>query len=228
MNCPECHDLLQQRLDGRPAADRAALERHLSDCPDCRERHAAARLLERGLRALKRPTPPADLGRHIASRVLAERRQSLRFRRLLPLAAAAALLLITLGGYLWLRSWTPLPGPDRSPVAQEKKPPEAPSLRRHVEEAGSAAVALAGRVADETVGPTRRLLTEVPALPMPMGQLPDVTDLEQPLDPAAQSLRQAGQTVSAGLGPVATSARRAFDLFLREIPPLESDRKQGI
>jgi hypothetical protein len=48
------------------------------------------------------------------------------------------------------------------------------------------------------------------------------------LDPPAQSLRQAGQGVATGLEPVATSARRAFDLFLRDIPPVAPEVKSGL
>jgi hypothetical protein len=45
--------------------------------------------------------------------------------------------------------------------------------------------------------------------------------LEQPFDPAAQSLRQTGQGVSESLQTVAQSARRAVSYFFRELPPLD-------
>ncbi len=42
------------------------------------------------------------------------------------------------------------------------------------------------------------------------------------------SLREAGQNVSSGLEPVANSARRAVNLFLRELPPVEPGKKQRL
>jgi anti-sigma factor RsiW len=47
------------------------------------------------------------------------------------------------------------------------------------------------------------------------------------LEPPTQSLLAAGKTVSTGLEPVTTSARRAVDLFIREIEPLDQNRKGG-
>jgi hypothetical protein len=42
-----------------------------------------------------------------------------------------------------------------------------------------------------------------------------------------RSLRDAGQGVSSGLEPVADSARRAFDMVLREIPTVAPGGKSG-
>lgn len=47
------------------------------------------------------------------------------------------------------------------------------------------------------------------------------------LKPPAQSLLAAGKTVSTGLEPVTTSALRAVDLFIREIEPVDQNRKGG-
>jgi hypothetical protein len=55
-----------------------------------------------------------------------------------------------------------------------------------------------------------------------MATLPGMGELQQPLDPAAQSLRQAGHGVSAGLQTVALSARRAVSYFASELPALEA------
>jgi hypothetical protein len=46
--------------------------------------------------------------------------------------------------------------------------------------------------------------------------MPD--DLGQPLKPSAEPYREAGAELSAGLDPVANSARRAVGLFLRDLP----------
>ena len=41
------------------------------------------------------------------------------------------------------------------------------------------------------------------------------------------SLRETGESVTAGLEPVADSARRAVGLFFRELPPMEANPKTG-
>jgi len=89
-------------------------------------------------------------------------------------------------------------------------------------EATSAVASLARKTADETVSNGQLL---VPSVPLGM---PAEEALAPPQDPPAQSLRQAGQGVATGLEPVATSARRAFDLFLRDMPPVTPEAKSGL
>jgi hypothetical protein len=89
-----------------------------------------------------------------------------------------------------------------------------PSLNQSVEEARSALVALVNRTADETLGPGKALLpTALPVSPLPA---PDAW--QQTLEPPVESLREAQQNVALGLEPVTNSARRAVNLFLREMP----------
>jgi hypothetical protein len=45
------------------------------------------------------------------------------------------------------------------------------------------------------------------------------------LEPGTQSLREAQEGVAVGFEPVTSSARRAVNLFLREIPPLETQKQ---
>jgi hypothetical protein len=232
---------LQQRLDGRPGRD-ADLEVHLAGCPDCRELHAAAGRLEDGLRQLAPPVPPPELAVRVVARVLAQRRAAARRRRVLVGCALAASLLL---GYLAAPAWLP---PDDGPGERQfalrwlnwiwprpalqdiaidiergdlmeidvRPPSPAPSLRASVAEA---VAGLTSRLADETVGPTRGLLEDIgpPAPPSP-----------QTPDPPGSPLREARQGATVCLEPVATSARRAVDLFLRELPPLEPEPKSGL
>ena len=78
--------------------------------------------------------------------------------------------------------------------------------------------ALTNHTAGETVESTRWLVPKVSA-----PELPKV-DLES-IEPATGPLREAGEGVSAGLEPVTNSARRAFGLFLRELPPMDEAPK---
>ena len=55
MNCLECQNLLQQRLDGDRIAESDALEQHLNQCAGCRDQHTASLRLLDGLKELPRP-----------------------------------------------------------------------------------------------------------------------------------------------------------------------------
>lgn len=215
MNCVDCQELLQRRLDGGPPGDGADIHRHLAGCPDCRDWYAAARRLEAGLRLLPAATVPADLAGRVAGRVLAERRARRRRRAWVAagVALAACLVLAVLLG-------RGRPTADAPPLAADVAPPE--SLRDSVGAAGSAVVSLTRRTADETVGQGKLLLPVVVTRPN-LGDGPVPATVEPPM----RSLRAAGQGVSEGLEPVTSSARRALDLFLSEMPPVESEAKQG-
>jgi hypothetical protein len=91
-----------------------------------------------------------------------------------------------------------------------------------VAEARSAVASLARRTADETVSDGQLFVPTVPV------EVPSEEVLGPPLEPPAQSLRETGQGVATGLEPVANSARRAFDLFLRDMPPVTPEGKSGL
>jgi hypothetical protein len=230
MNCPECLDLLHKRLDGEVVPRSGGLEQHLAQCAECRERHAAAALLEEGLRALPRPVPPAELTPRIVTAVLAQRRADQRWRRRVWVSAAVAagVLLAVFSVYQWVRTLEPSPQAQPQTVQPSPQPAPAPvpSLQQHVKDAGTAVVTWKDRLTDQTLAQAKRF---APVLEMPpMAGLPTVGDLEQPFDPAAQSLRQAGQGVSTGLGTVTGSARQAVAYFLREISSKAPERKPGL
>jgi hypothetical protein len=227
MNCPEAHDWLQRRLDGE-ALDGDALVVHLAACPTCREAHATAQRLLDGLRQRVPPAPPVDLAQRIAARVLADQ-VSRRARR--RLVAGAGLTTAALAASVLLALWmvppqTPsMPGSSRSRTAAvENIPPReaVPSLEQRVSEAGMAVASLTRRAADETVSTTRSWLPDVP---LPAAPGPETATL--PEAASARSLEEVKQGVSAGFEPVATSARRAFSLFLHELP-VSAEAKSGL
>lgn len=214
MNCAEANDLLQQRLDGNPSADGAALNRHLEQCPECRGLHAAATRLEAGLHAMLPPLPPARLRASLVSAALDDYGDRTRKRRWLMVGAgaAAAMLLIALSvAFIQRNGAQPSPtGPVRFAATQPEK-----GVRDNVAEASLAVVSLTRRTAEETRAQTR-LLTE--ALPMTT-PLPPLEVTPPGWEPPVQTvLQEAGQRVSSGLEPVTSSARRAFSMFVREAP----------
>jgi hypothetical protein len=225
MNCLECLELVQHGLDGVPAdLDQAGADLHLAVCPECRELHAAAQRLSEGIRLYLPVVPPVGLAEQISARVLARQRQVRIFGRILTGAAVAAGLLLAV---LFARSPHPAPPAEISDNLAELRQPTdqqvAPSLNHSVEEAGRAVVSLTRRAADETVGQGRWLFPVV----VPSAAL-ESRPAQPALEPPAQSLREMTQGMTAGLEPVTTSARRAVDLFLREIPPRGVERKPGI
>jgi hypothetical protein len=226
MNCLECRELIQRMMDGDfSPEDQSALAAHATSCHDCRELQAAARRLLEGLRLATRPEPPPGLDQRICKAALLQSQRQFRTRRVAWAAAMAAGILAVLSlGYFWKFS---LGKPQPSALAIRPDPPEmpkpAPSLNHSVEEAGKAVVALTRRAADETVDQTRMLLPQV--LPeMPATGIPEIEPLlEQP----SKSLREIQSGMTTALEPVTSSARRAMDLFLRELQPRERSNKRG-
>lgn len=232
MNCPESLEWLQFRLDGKSVPDATSLEMHLSGCQKCRDQHAAALVLLDGLRRTARPVPPADLAGRIAVRVQADRhlrRQKANFRWKVTLALAASLLVIASAGYLLLsRPQRPTQAPL---VVQPRKDPEPkvpdnglPALRESMANARNAVTDLTNRLAEQTREQTRLLLAAAPLDLDPMTMIPGLNELDDPLNPAAQSLQTTGRAMAEGLEVVAGSARRAVDFFKRGLPALETSR----
>ena len=219
MNCLECQDLLQRRLDGEPVPAGPAFDDHLAGCPSCREQHAAALGLLDALQARRKVTPPADLAQRIVAHVVRDRevrRRRMRLRLVYTAALAASVLLLLGIGYLWTP--TPGPAPQPSQIASPKDEPKKPALVE-AKEPPRAVASLTERLADTTRDQMLVVLTAAnPLDAVPLKPLS--TDLE-PLDPAAQSLRQAGQGVTEGVQTVTRAGRQAFSYFVRELPMLD-------
>jgi len=209
MNCVACRSLLQRELDGEPRIDGSRLEAHLRACGDCRAFRAGLRRLAEFAARQPVAPPPADFAARMTALVLADRVRPepapvpSRPSRTWLLALAASLLVGL--GFL---GWTLTPRDGRPEPIVVIRPPETPpeTLRESMREAGSALANLTSKTADEMVERTRHLLPSVtpPSLPA--------------IEPSATSLTQAGSAVAEGFEPVTNSARRAFDLFLRDVP----------
>jgi hypothetical protein len=235
MNCPECLEQLQTFLDGAELSDGESLPQHLAGCAECREWFAAAQRLREGLRLQKSPPVPAQLTGRIVVAVARQRRRS-RLRRwsLAGLAAAAAILIAV----LVIRRVPEQPLPEPAPQARlpAPNPPEQPPDDRHsppvaslgqsVREARSAVASLTSGLTARTWEARRLWSAALDSRSTP--GLSVIKELEQPLEPAAQSLRESGRGVSVSLATVTGSARRAVNYFLRELPSLRPERKTGL
>ena len=235
MNCHDCREWLQRRLDGEALVPLPELEQHLADCPACRAALAAADLLLEGIKQLPAPVCPPELTQRLTAALLKERRaqvRRMRVRLVVTVALAASLLLMALVGNFLPpvaknKDQQPIVKIDKTdPVVPEEKIEAAPPLGRSVDQARHAFAALTERLADRAKVNTRLLLA--PATPAevelpPIVPMPEITNLE--LENAAVSLRQAGQEVADSLQPMAKTARRALDYFVRELPVLEGSEK---
>ena len=112
-------------------------------------------------------------------------------------------------------------------IAEKVAPqqPEAPKLVQRAEDARAAVASLTERVADQTKEQAKLFMAVADSLDLPMTNFPVLSDLEEPLDPAAKSLRQATQTVANGIEPITRSARRAFTFFATETPMFDIPQK---
>lgn len=226
MNCSESQNLLQRRLDGEPMGDGAELARHLAACAECRSLHAAADRLEAGLRLGRAPVVPAYFSEAVVGHILADQRGRRRLRWYASAALAACLLLALGLGFYWqgigfTNKTVPIASstaPTDQKIAKNDKvtPPAAkpPSFRENMAQAGSAVASLTRRATDETWNESLMLIPETLSAPSLGGSAP----IKGALDTSAQPLREAREGVTAGLEPVTTSAKRAMNMFMRDIP----------
>ena len=173
MNCLECQELLQRRLDGERVSA-PDLEAHLSGCSACRRRHAAAGLLLSGLKGLPHVEPPGDLADEIVAAVLrdrVQRRIKMRRRVWQTAALAASIFLMAWAGDLWLPNHRPENPPVNDQANANKNennrphgtPSQSePALAQSVDEARDAMLALTGRLAGETKGQAQLFIAAAP------------------------------------------------------------------
>lgn len=222
MNCLECQELLQKRLDGEPIAASETLDRHLSECAACRELHGGAICLLEGLKRMPQPKPAPGFAHDLAAQVIRDRRhrrEKMRRRVFLTVALAASVMVILLLAYQWM----PRTGPQQKQDIAKEQPkkqlppkiaPEAKHVAKHVakHEPRNALTAMTERWADTTRDHAQVVLvgTNLDAVE----KLPAVNELPM-IDP---SVREAGQEVSDGVRTVTRNARKAFDFFARELP----------
>ncbi len=226
MRCAECRSLVQQEADGEELLARSSLEQHLRACPACRTFQAGLQRLAEVARQAPPARPSAEFRTRLLDAVLADRLQPTPPPEPAPwarpwslLLALAASLLVGLGLWLWgTGGAAPQPEPDLVEAVQPA--PESvgatANLSDSVREAGSASTALVARMADAVVERTREILPSVPTPTLP--SLAGIDPMTPIVEPPGRTLVQAGQAVAEGFQPVTDSARRAFDLFLRELP----------
>jgi hypothetical protein len=208
---PECASAdasLHRRLDGETAQEPDDVRRHRAVCDRCRSYEEAALLLVKGLRSAKAEQLPADLVERVLQRWHAEpallsRRRYRYVAAAFALAASVAIAVVAI-----IRST----GPGDPPVAVAPPAPiqsaAAPTpLDESIDEAASAVSSLTRKAADDALN-----------IKLPTIKLPSSGPLER-LEPAVASMQNFGQNAVFSVAPITHSARRAVDMFWREIGP---------
>lgn len=205
---PTSADCLEFARHAESVLDRAAAVEsldtpHSASCRECRDHAAAVRDLLMGLNEAA-PMPPTGFAGRVVAAAVRDRR--VRARRRYAGFAVAAGIAVAVAVLAWPRADV-VPNPQ--PFAQQQLPPEPAPVRvgDRFAEAGSAIASLTRQTADDT-------LTLIPVVETPMLNL--IPTVPMDTDPTVASLADIPQTASVGLEPVADSARRAFNLFLRD------------
>ena len=226
-SCSQVAAAIQSFLDGKPAPLNQALDQHRLACVDCRVNYRAAIELLNALPQIPRPILPSGLTARIVRVVLedakATRKPAFLSARNLWWVAVAACLVLLIG---LAQPWSSR-GPVASLFSRQSRPPattarndqppapqfaanpaDSVPLRERWEAASSALESLTKR----TTEPTRKLLPG--QVTSPSLNVPDQYPLA--IDSAAQSLQEVRQSAATSLEPMASSARRAFSMLLRE------------
>jgi hypothetical protein len=218
---PACADSLaslQRRFDGEIAIESEDVVRHRALCADCRSWEAAAQALEEGLRRTLQQELPVGLAESILEKLRADpvRPHAWRLRvSAAGLALAASVMIAVFGWNLWGptdQRVTERTGNSRStPV--EVDPISTARLGDSLDEAGTAAAKLARETRRETLN-----------VKLPTLSFPKVSSPLERLEPAVASIQQVQHGAVFSVAPITRSAKRAADLFWKEIGN-DMDRK---
>jgi hypothetical protein len=230
-DCAAYDRLVNVVLDGEAAVSELFANTHPTGCQPCREIRDAAILLINGLKQTPSAKPQPDFVDKVtrsAARDYQKRRIIRWSGRVASGAIAAGILIIWLSspsalqptqndvaGSVSKKLPEPLPVLNPEMIVRDKSP--ADSLQERLGEAGSALIALSRKATDETLTPARNLL------PAPTPRvLPMQTSVELP-----EPLTELPQAAKAGLEPLTNTAKRAVNLFLRDVGGAAGAVKMG-
>ncbi len=119
MDCEKAQENLSAHLDGELGdAEEKALKAHIEECPKCRSELESLRLTVKLLQSLPRAHAPATFKQRILESA-EHSRPVFRFRKVVPLLTAAALVLVSLVAVFMLRPTRQLPDAT-TPMAEKE------------------------------------------------------------------------------------------------------------
>ena len=201
--CEAGQAALQRLLDGDPTWDAPETAVHRAACLDCREELSLARSLS-GL------ATPIIVPSELAGRVLAASVSAHRVRRTVRYCGAGVAMAASVLVAVFLSQPTPQTISESRTIAvvtPKADPVATRPLGESVSEARDAIVSLTRRTATET--------RETSSSLFPNPKLKDMPEPGEGLEPLADARAGAAKSVE----PIRTSARRAFNLFLRAADP---------
>lgn len=200
--CATFEELVQRVLD-REAPLTALETTHPTTCAACRGLASAARVLA------TTPTSsfeaPVELAARITDTVADDYRSRQRWRVAARAGALALAASVLFAGFLYLRPVEQLEVVSAPP----RQLPPSPRVADRFADAGSAIATITRKASDQTVAPTRQLL---PTTATPFAPMGDVAGVE----PVTESLASVPSSAKAGFEPLATTTRRAMNLFMRD------------
>lgn len=194
---------------------------HAAACADCRELAGSVQLLLSALPG-PQPAPPDGFAFRVVAAAVRDRKRQLRIRWARRVGGFAVAAGVAVAVYFGSNS-PPTPAPTPAPAVEvvvtptpaptpEPLPTPRPArVADKLAEAGSAFAALTQKSADEALAPTRNLFPAVEPVAFP--RVPDVP-AETPVP-----LAHLPGAAKAGIEPVAASAKRAWNLFVRDVVP---------
>ncbi|MFL5328610.1 MAG: zf-HC2 domain-containing protein [Gemmataceae bacterium] len=192
-NCDLALDLLQRRLDGDFALTTPEVDAHVANCASCRARFATAELF------LHAYPPRPRVG--FADRMTVAVRRDSRNREVTRWAAvsvAIAAAIVVAVRVAWPGAPTELP-----PVARVTF---GPSVEDRIAQAKTTVVAW------------RDAATQKVKMPSDWPAMTPNKDLATAFEPAKATFADASKGLASGFEPVTDSAKRAMNLFRRDLP----------
>jgi hypothetical protein len=231
--CVTCQELWQRRLDESSPEAEAALDRHRLTCPACVYWSEGARRLTEGLAGLATPRPPVGLTDRLTRAVLVDRQRTrlrIRLRWAVGSALAASLLLTLAMRFLptgrvaavsTKGSSDPETRVEGNPVPQPPQPTPWPEESGDVEKPVQATRDVFAELLDRA----RRETDDQVIVLRPVVAPTVFEEPNRPADSPGRPLTEVGQGMAHGFEPVSDSARRAVDLFIRDLPPMGLDNR---
>jgi hypothetical protein len=208
-------------LDGEPPDDLREYLDHLADCVACRSQHRAAIRMIEGLAAFPAIAPPPDLAARIFAAVQADRatpasRREVSSRRI-AYVVAASLFVFAATGIGWFISPKLMKVTEGVVHAPKREAPAFASaaplkLKDRLSSAGSAFLARTQKATSKTI----------PNIPLSQAL---TTTAPRTANETLATIDQVGSGASSTIAPIASSTRRMFDLFRRELPALDPNVK---